>query len=432
MLTKQPLLPLALSTLLLPFCLLGAGAASAHDDDDRGGGALRLIATIPIIGEAMKTFDISWVDSQSRRYFLADRSNKAIDVIDTRRNVVVDQITGGFAGATGNNDTSGPNGVVVFGHWLFVTDAPSRVVTIDLRTKQIVGEVNTGGAAGLRADELAYDARDGLILAVNNADAPPFATLIKVDSNTGALTVQKRIVFADLAHDAQGSLPAGQVATNGAEQPVWEPRSGRFYISIPELNGPGGTGPTGAVARINPASGAVEQLHLVDHCQPAGLTVGPNEELLVGCSVVFDTAGVAWSLANPLTKPTATTAAPISIIMRAATGEIRTQVTGVSGNDEVWFNHGDGHYYLAARNQPGGPVLGVVDARSGVLRQVIPTVNQAAVPSPSPQPGTAHSVAVDPTNNRAFVPLPTNNVFPNCLNGCIAVFGTPKRERDDD
>jgi hypothetical protein len=429
---KQSSLLHTLSALLLPLGLLNAGSALA-DDEGENGGPVRLITTIPIPGAAMKTFDISWVDARSRLYFLADRSNKAIDVIDTRRNVVVDQITGGFAGATGNNDTSGPNGVVVFGHWLFVTDAPSRVVTIDLRTKQIVGEVNTGGAAGLRADELAYDARDGLILAVNNADDPPFATLIKVDSSTGALTVKKKIVFADLAHDPQGSFPAGQVATNGAEQPVWEPRSGRFFISIPELNGPGGgAGPTGAVARINPSDGAVEQLHLVSHCQPAGLTVGPNEELLVGCSVAFDTNGVVWSLANPLTKPTAKTAAPISIIMKAATGEVRTQVAGISGNDEVWFNHGDGHYYLAARNQPGGPVLGVVDARSGVLRQVIPTVNQAAVPSPSPQGGTAHSVAVDPRNNHAFVPLPANNVFPDCLNGCVAVFGTVNRERERD
>jgi hypothetical protein len=363
---------------------------------------------------------------------LADRSNRSVDVIDTRRNVVVDQIAGGFAGATGNNDTSGPNGVVVAGHWLFVTDAPSRVITIDLRTRQIVGEVNTGGGAGLRADELAYNPPDGLILAVNNADDPPFATLIKVDPTTGALAVQKKIVFADLAHDPQGSLPAGQVATNGAEQPVWEPRSGRFYISLPELNGPGGgAGPTGAIARINP-NGAVEHLHLVSHCQPAGLTVGPNEELLVGCSVAFDTAGVPWSLANPLTKPSATTAAPISLILTAATGQVRRTVTGITGNDEVWFNRGDGRYYLAARNQPGGPVLGVVDARSGVLLQSIPTVNQAAVPSPSPQAGTAHSVAVDPANNHAFVPLPANNVFPDCLNGCIAVFGATRGGRDDD
>jgi hypothetical protein len=118
--------------------------------------------------------------------------------------------------------------------------------------------------------------------------------------------------------------------------------------------------------------------------------------------------------------------------MSAATGQIRTLVTGITGNDEVWFNRGDGQYYVAARNQPGGPVLGVVDARRGLLRQVIPTVNQAAVPSASPQAGTAHSVAVDPRNNHAFVPLPANNVFPDCLNGCIAVFGTPNRERYND
>jgi hypothetical protein len=98
----------------------------------------------------------------------------------------------------------------------------------------------------------------------------------------------------------------------------------------------------------------------------------------------------------------------------------------------VWFNRGDGRYYLAARNQPGGPVLGVVDARRGVLLQAVPTVNQASVPSASPQAGTAHSVAVDPTSNHAFVPLPANNVFPECLNGCVAVFGAPKSDHDGD
>jgi hypothetical protein len=29
-----------------------------------------------------------------------------------------------------------------------------------------------------------------------------------------------------------------------------------------------------------------------------------------------------------------------------------------------------------------------------------------------------------------FVPLPTNNVFRNCLNGCVAVFGTPSQHDD--
>jgi hypothetical protein len=31
-------------------------------------------------------------------------------------------------------------------------------------------------------------------------------------------------------------------------------------------------------------------------------------------------------------------------------------------------------------------------------------------------------VAANPHNNQVFVPLPANNVFPNCLTGCIAVY----------
>src|SRR5260221_731294 len=159
---------------------LAISGAALAEDRDRDAGAVKLLATVPIPGMQMKAFDISWVDADTQLYYLADRSNAAIDVVDAKRNVFVRQIHGGFHGFTGNNDTSGPNGVVVAGHWLFVTDAPSRVVTIDLRTDQIVGSVFTGGAAGLRADELAYDPEDGLILAVNNADEPPFGTLIQV------------------------------------------------------------------------------------------------------------------------------------------------------------------------------------------------------------------------------------------------------------
>jgi hypothetical protein len=67
-------------------------------------------------------------------------------------------------------------------------------------------------------------------------------------------------------------------------------------------------------------------------------------------------------------------------------------------------------------------VLGIIDAKKMTLDQVIPTVSQA--------PGSAHSVAVNPHNNHALVPYPANNVAPNCLNGCIAVFGSAN-EQDD-
>src|SRR5205823_4846854 len=144
-----------------------------------------------------------------------------------------------------------------------------------------------------RADELAYDPEDGILLVINNADSPPFGTLISVDKSNGHLTVGARITF-DAAH-------AGFDATNGAEQPVWNKNTGRFYLSIPEVNCNagaecGGGGINGGVARISPHStGGVEALFPVQFCQPAGLALGPNQNLLLGCSVVFDTAGEVWS-----------------------------------------------------------------------------------------------------------------------------------------
>jgi hypothetical protein len=67
-------------------------------------------------------------------------------------------------------------------------------------------------------------------------------------------------------------------------------------------------------------------------------------------------------------------------------------------------------------------VLGVIDAQSQALVQVVPTLNTGGKPNVFPA-GTAHSVAANPHNNHVFVPLPANNVFPSCLNGCIGVFG---------
>lgn len=397
------------------------------DESERNRRPVRLLTTIPIPGQlsALRAFDISWIDAPTQLYYLGDRSNASVDVVNARTNQFVKQIKAGFTGVVfkanpngpgqvADNDRSGPNGVVVSGRWLFVTDANSRVVSIDLTTDQVVGDVSTGGAPGLRADELAYDPQHGILLVVNNADSPPFATLINVDKQTGKLTVGQRITFDD--------------ATNGAEQPVWVRATGRFYISIPEVNGPGdGTGIHGAVKKINPLTAVVEATFPVDLCQPAGLTLGPEQDLLLGCSVVFDTVNQVWSPTD------ANSAAPQQIIMDARNGSIDARVAGVGGSDEVWFNAGDGRYYTASRANPTGPVLGVIDAESGTLVQVVPTVNAAGKPTAVPPvpAGTAHSVAANPHNNHVFVPLPANNVFPDCLNGCVAVFGVPQGEDDD-
>ena len=100
------------------------------DNEDHKAGAVRLLGSIPIPGAALHGFDISWVDADTQRYYLADRSNSAVDVVDAKNGTFLKQISGGFAGvkvnASGaaNNDISGPNGVLTSGRWLFVTDAP--------------------------------------------------------------------------------------------------------------------------------------------------------------------------------------------------------------------------------------------------------------------------------------------------------------------
>ena len=76
--------------------------------------------------------------------------------------------------------------------------------------------------------------------------------MVKVDKATGALTVLTNILF-DAAH--------GVDATNGAEQPVWDPGTGKFYLSIPEINGDQ-TNQHGAVLRIAP-TGEVEATYPV-------------------------------------------------------------------------------------------------------------------------------------------------------------------------
>src|SRR2546428_352116 len=363
MMRKCLLTLLLLLIVTVPFLLLSTGSGRADDRDDRdrerAKGSVKLLKTIPVpvstvngTSKALYSFDISFVDPATGTYYLADRYNKAVDVVNANTDTFVTQIFPNklhapFAGfvpcvpAAGANDCAGPNGVVAAFPWLFVTDAPSRVLTFDLRTNppNTVSEVFTKAGEKTRADELAYDPRDGLLLVINNASDPPFGTLITVNKATGVLAVVKNIPF-DAAH--------GVDATNGAEQPVWDPGTGKFYLSIPQI---GPTASHGGVLRIS-TTGAVEATYPVEFCSPAGLALGPKQDLLVGCNTVFDTAGgVGTGNAHIDTH----SAAPQYVILDAKTGKIDKQVLGVGAGDEVWFNPGDGNYYTASPGSPLAP-----------------------------------------------------------------------------
>ena len=375
-----------------------------------------LLTTIPVPasadnaqGGAFTGYDIAWFDGNTQLMYLADRSNASIDIFSAKTNSFVERVGGInnlFVGiqpkpvnpATVNNDVSGPDGVVVanFGgnKQLWAGDGPSLLKGFDLTVPghpQLSGTpINTGAVPPTRVDEMAFDPRDHLLLVANNAASPPFATL--VDAQTRAIV--KKITF-----DGTNNTPN---ATNGIEQSVWDPtHGGRFFISIPELNGSG----PGGVAMIDPLTGNVTKVYDLGSaslggftkCSPAGLALGTGGKLMVGCGVASQSI-----LLDP----------------NANNGNGSTKAfSQVSGEDMVWFDPTSNRYFLAARLNPGGPVLGIIDGLSETFLQNVLTT-----------PGD-HSVAVDPVSGEVFVPF--GGSFGTAVNricplGCIAVFVTPE------
>jgi len=352
------------TTVALLVFTLSTGTAGAAVSNQPPPNTVR-IAKIALPGNPLKAFDISWVDPAIGRYYLADRSNASIDVIDIATDEVVAQIPG-FVGAKKSNDVSGPDGVVdtYSGRELWAGDGDSTVKVIDLTKNAVVATISTGGKN--RADEMSYDPKENLIAVANNADDPPFVSIISVP----ARAVIKKIEFTD--------------STNGAEQSQYDPMTGMFYISIPATN----ANPGGEVDVIDPVKMAIVKKYGLNNCGPNGLAIGPGDQLLAGCG-------------NPHR----------AVVIDRTNGAVLGDFSDVGGADEVWYNAGDNRYYFG---ETAFQMLGIVDA--GTLT----TVGEV-------QSGLgAHSVAADQTTNHVFVPIATPD--PACPKGCIGVFATATLE----
>src|SRR6476646_1367960 len=105
------LLPIACGIMLMPAPLLAQSPSADSNPPIVASSAVTLSG-----GQKINSFDIGFVDPVINRYVLADRTNKAIDIVDTTTNKVVSQFQPGFVGFTGNNDTSGPDGVLIVDH----------------------------------------------------------------------------------------------------------------------------------------------------------------------------------------------------------------------------------------------------------------------------------------------------------------------------
>jgi len=339
----------------------------AKDHDELG--PYRLITTVSIPGFG-NGFDISWVDSEASRYYLADRGNTTvtpvipprIDVIDTRSLKLLDPLPVHAAG----------NGVVAIrtthnddDRWsdegsneLWVGDAKSNVEVIDLASRSIVADIPTGGSH--RADELAYDPRHHIILVANDQDTPPFVTFISTTT---------RSVLGHLSYP-QAVFGTPTPTNHGLEQPVWDPKTKRFYLSVPGT----ATNPQGEVDEIDPIKMEVTRVFPAV-CNPGeapqGLALIPRQRLATSCGD----------------------------IIRIKDGKVLTTIPGV-GIDEIWFNPGDERvYYAGGPNFITDPSVPVVDTDTNTVVTVL------KVGAPPPPLRFTHSVAADSELNRIFVPI---------------------------
>lgn len=309
-------------------------------------GGYKLLTTIQIPG-GLAGNDISWTDSANARYYLADRGNATsspvigprVDVIDTEHNQFVTSIP----------LTSASNGILAIprAHELWVGLNDSTVAVIDTTTNAVTHVISTGGTA--RADEIAWDPIDGLILIANDRDTPAFVSFISERTYS---------VVKTLHYDGA----AAPMSTGGIEQPVWDGPLGKFYIAIPAT----AANPKGEIDEIDPVKMSVTRQMPTACTGPSGLALIPNQRLITACGDVLD----------------------------IASGKVVTTVPGVSA-DEIWYNPGDQRVYF------GGTLnVYVVDANTYSLLTTLVVGIAAAAPAPAQ---STHSLAADADNNEVFV-----------------------------
>jgi len=391
----------------VPMMILAGYAGHARADDEN----MVLVKMIDVGGNGLGTFDISFVDSKTDLYVLADRTNASVDFFDASDATFTGRVAG-FAGqkfaadgVTAINTTSGPDGVTIVNNKeVWAGDGDSTVKIIDIASFQIVGQVSTGGS--FRCDEMAWDSADHILAVANNADTPPFVTLINTDT---------RAVVGKIVFDGTNGTP--DATKTGIEQPQWSPQTGLFYVSVPQIFP---SDPTqGGVSVIDPSTMTVTKTYPVSNCSPAGLALGPRHEAMIGCGASF-------------VVPPSTVATTQSIVINIDNGNVVANITQAGGNDQVWFDKGSGHYYLGARNTLTAgkptPILGTVDSVTNMFDGGVTTST------------TAHSVAADKVSHNVFVPIgfvppgspagtdPTN---PCATRGCIAVYLPSLIDADD-
>ncbi|MGZ5684477.1 MAG: hypothetical protein ACXWG9_10170 [Usitatibacter sp.] len=377
------------------------------------------IAVPTITAGSAFSFDLGMV--LNGKYYVTDRNNKSVDVVDVAT-LALSQIKGTganvFAGCSptancvgANNGKSGPDGInAIAGTTQIYVGDVDFVRVIDRSSNTVTGSIRVGNV-GFRADEGCYDPDHHIyMISIPDADTPA-AAFISTTSQA-VLTTVRWI-------DTDGN-PAG-----GNEQCQYDSATQSFIVNNDAtLANPHGELEVIPVASIQgqPAGSTVNVLTLANlkrfslgNCDPTGLDLGPGTDAIVECRQGDKGAALT------------------TLIVNRTNGAILATVP-VGGGDQVAYDAPRNRYLVAAsrwhasgiNDQGGGcsaanpctPVLAVIDAASRSLVSTVATGNNA------------HSVAVDPVSGQAFLPYSSATNPSGCatcaangfVNGGISVF----------
>ncbi|SAK67871.1 hypothetical protein AWB75_03288 [Caballeronia catudaia] len=368
-----------LALLLVATVVAGCGG---NDNSGPASSSPNLITNIAIPNASSPPFSFDIGYAEAGRYYLADRNNKAVDVVDTKSNALLAQITGSFAGVGATTDVSGPDGIVgITGtNTLYVGDVDSvKVVdTNALKTIKTIAISNSGS----RVDEGCYDPDDHLVMFASPGETPPYVTIL----STTTQAVVSKLVF-------NGS--------SGLEACTYDSTTKNFYINNDGTTAnPDGELDVIAASSVSSGTLKISKAFPLGKCSPTGLALGPNSDILVGCDP---------SAGNPL----------ITLILDRNTGAQLASVP-FGGVDQLTYDSASNRYFLPARHYVSSgtaaasgfsPQMAVID---GTTRQLLYKVAIGA---------GAHSVAVDGALGQVYVPFQPGSST-QFANGGISVFTT--------
>jgi len=387
---------------------------------------------VPGISSAVTySFDLGVFDPATKKYYVTDRTNKAIDVVDfnsggtvtqfkpaglfgcggamvpyptgpTLQNVSIptcaNTAAGIFPSFTVNNDQSGPDGIDIVGNTLFVGDINKLVVL-----NKTTGAIIPGGTiaiasnpTGLRADEGCFDPVNHLYAISTPGDANPFMTILDTTATeaTGAApTVKARLVMDNPPGTASAGLEACVFDTGPGG-------TGKLFVNNDGNNNPGA--PAGAargemdgipVTSLTPLVGGgnvqfttlagivtyvlPDVVGQAGECDPTGIAVGPGTD--IGAMCRSGTIGRSLNF----------------LILNKTTGAVVATVVGAGGGDQITYDTGSGNWFLGTSRMTASTTSCGAGSAACVLTPKVTIVNGTSrtISGKVPSGNNSHSIA---------------------------------------